>query len=203
MLTSLLGPDYVLHAHRHAHIKRPGQDGGRWHQDGRSGNFTTKDHGWLFEWRRHHRIRSVWAWYYPQEVSEDMGPTAVIPGVHYFDSESMRFHGKAYGDSNPGIPRCGKAGTVTIGHYHSWHSSWGTNRSNKNRFMIKFLFSRTHEPEGPSWNSNGEVSPKGTKEDAGQGLVAARQHVWDWLSGQGETAAKRGNGNGGDITSID
>lgn len=49
VLTSLLGPDYVLHAHRHAHIKRPGQDGGRWHQDGRSGNFTTKDHGWLFE----------------------------------------------------------------------------------------------------------------------------------------------------------
>jgi hypothetical protein len=60
-LTNLLRANYVMHLHCHAHIKRPGQKGGAWHQDGRSKKFTTKDHGWLFEWRQHHCFRSVWA----------------------------------------------------------------------------------------------------------------------------------------------
>ena len=129
----------MMHPHRHAHLKQPGQKGGAWHQDGRSKHFTTKDHGWLFEWRRHHRFRSVWAWYYPQEVTEDMGPTAVIPGVQYYDLETMRHYNSAYTDPELGALLCGQAGTITIGHYHQWHSSWGTNHSNKNRYMIKFL----------------------------------------------------------------
>jgi hypothetical protein len=205
VLTSLLGPDYVLHPHRHAHIKRPGQEGGRWHQDGRSGNFTTKDHGWLFEWRRHHRIRSVWVWYYPQEVTRDMGPTAVIPGVQYYDMESMRYYDNAYSEPEIVASLCGPAGTVTIGHYHSWHSSWGTNHSNKNRYMIKFLFSRSREPQRPSWNSTGAAPVnEATEQDAIRGLVAARQHVWDWLGGQSVGQTKNGNGTTADIArSID
>ena len=51
VLTSLLGPNYMMHPHRHAHMKQPGTKRWCWHQDGRSKHFTTKDHGWLFEWR--------------------------------------------------------------------------------------------------------------------------------------------------------
>ena len=134
-----------------------------------------------------------------------MGPTAVIPGAQYYDMESMRYHDSTYSEPEIVAPLCGPAGTVTIGHYHSWHSSWGTNHSNKNRYMIKFLFSRAREPQRPSWNSTGAASlDKTAEEDASRGLVAARQHVWDWLSGQSETPMKSGNGTTADVArSID
>ena len=201
VLTSLLGPNYMMHPHRHAHMKQPGQKGGAWHQDGRSKHFTTKDHGWLFEWRRHHRFRSVWAWYYPQEVTEDMGPTAVIPGVQYYDLESMRHYNDAYSDPGIGALLCGKAGTVTIGHYHQWHSSWGTNHSNKNRYMIKFLLTRTEEPQYPSWNTNG-ITSTDINEAPTPGQEAVWNHVWDWLNGGNEAMAKNGGRNGNHVSQL-
>ena len=205
VLTSLLGPNYMMHPHRHAHMKQPGQKGGAWHQDGRSKHFTTKDHGWLFEWRRHHCFRSVWAWYYPQEVTEDMGPTAVIPGVQYYDLESMRHYNSAYSDPGIGALLCGKAGTLTIGHYHQWHSSWGTNRSNKNRYMIKFLLTRTEEPQQPSWNANGIASTDtelSTDDAPTPGQEAVWKHVWDWLSGGNEAMAQNGDRNGNHVSQL-
>lgn len=196
VLTSLLGPNYMIHPHRHAHMKSPGQKGGAWHQDGRSKHFTTKDHGWLFEWRRHHRFRSVWAWYYPQEVTEDMGPTAVIPGRQYYDLESMRHYNNVYTEPKIGALLCGKAGTLTIGHYHQWHSSWGTNHSNKNRYMIKFLLARTEEPGQPSWNTNGmnamDTEPL-TGDAPTPGQEAVWRYVWDWLNGDNGIISKNGD----------
>ena len=205
VLTSLLGPNYMMHPHRHAHMKQPGQKGGAWHQDGRSKHFTTKDHGWLFEWRRYHRFRSVWAWYYPQEVTEDMGPTAVIPGMQYYDLESMRHYNDAYTDPKIGALLCGEAGTITIGHYHQWHSSWGTNHSDKNRYMIKFLLTRTEEPGHPSWNANGvgstDTAPL-TDDAPTPGQEAVWNNVWSWLNGEDETTAKNGGGNGNHVSQL-
>ena len=204
VLTSLLGPNYMMHPHRHAHMKQPGQKGGTWHQDGRSKHFTTKDHGWLFEWRRHHRFRSVWAWYYPQEVTENMGPTAVIPGVQYYDIESMRHHDNAYSDPEIGALLCGKAGTVTIGHYHQWHSSWGTNHSDKNRYMIKFLLTRIEEPQHPSWNANSISSTDAeslTGDAPTPGQEAVWKHVWGWLNGDNEAMATKNRGRNGNHVS--
>lgn len=201
VLTSLLGPNYMMHPHRHAHMKEPGQKGGAWHQDGRSKHFTTKDHGWLFEWRRHHRFRSVWAWYYPQEVIEDMGPTAVIPRVQYYDLESMRHYNSAYTDPEIGALLCGRAGTLTIGHYHQWHSSWGTNHSNKNRYMIKFLLTRTEEPQHPSWNANG-IASTDTNDAPTPGQEAAWKHVWGWLNGDDGTTSKNGSRNGNHVSEL-
>ena len=201
VLTSLLGPNYIMHPHRHAHMKQPGQKGGAWHQDGRSKHFTTKDHGWLFEWRRHHCFRSVWAWYYPQEVTEDMGPTAVIPGVQYYDLESMRHYNNAYSDPEIGALLCGQAGTITIGHYHQWHSSWGTNQSDKNRYMIKFLLTRTEEPQHPSWNTNG-ITSTDINDAPTSGQEAVWNHVWGWLNGDGEAMARNEGGNGNHIPQL-
>ena len=205
VLTSLLGPNYMMHPHRHAHMKEPGQKGGAWHQDGRSKHFTTKDHGWLFEWRRHHRFRSVWAWYYPQKVTEDMGPTAVIPGAQYYDLESMRHYNSAYSDPEIGALLCGKAGTITIGHYHQWHSSWGTNCSDKNRYMIKFLLTRTEEPGHPSWNTNGVGSADNaplTDDAPTPGQKAVWNRVWGWLNGDSEAMANNGSGNGNHVSEL-
>ena len=207
ILTSLLGPDYLIHPHRHAHIKRPGQKGGAWHQDGRSKKFTTQDHGWLFEWRRHHRFRSVWAWYYPQDITEDMGSTVVIPGAQYYDLESMRHYNNAYSDPEIGAPLCGKVGTVTIGHYHQWHSSWGTNHSNKNRYMIKFLLSRAEEPQYPSWNINSATSTDTeteqlTDDTSTPGQQAVWEYIWHWLCGHNQALAKNGSGNGTQVSQL-
>ena len=205
VLTSLLGPNYMMHPHRHAHMKQPGQQGGAWHQDGRSKHFTTKDHGWLFEWRRHHRFRSVWAWYYPQGVTEDMGPTAVIPGVQYYDLESMRYYNNAYTAPELGALLCGQAGTLTIGHYHQWHSSWGTNHSDKNRYMIKFLLTRTEEPGPPSWNANGITSTEAkslTADAPTSGQEAVWSYVWDWLNGGNMAMATNGGGNGNHVSQL-
>ena len=201
VLISLLGPNYMMHPHRHAHMKQPGQKGGAWHQDGRSKHFTTKDHGWLFEWRRHHRFRSVWAWYYPQEVTEDMGPTAVIPGGQYYDLESMRHYNNAYTDPEIGALLCGKAGTITIGHYHQWHSSWGTNHSNKNRYMIKFLLTRAEEPQQPSWIADG-ITSTAVNESPTPGQEAVWNHVWGWLNGGDDAMARNGGGNGNHVSEL-
>ena len=134
-----------------------------------------------------------------------MGPTAVIPGVQYYDLESMRHYNSAYSDPGIGALLCGKAGTITIGHYHQWHSSWGTNRSNKNRYMIKFLLTRTEEPQQPSWNANGIASTDtelSTDDAPTPGQEAVWKHVWDWLSGGNEAMAQNGDRNGNHVSQL-
>ena len=39
-----------------------------------------------------------------------MGPTAVIPGVQYYDLESMRHYNSAYSDPEIGAPALWKGG---------------------------------------------------------------------------------------------
>ena len=82
------------------------------------------------------------AFYYPQDVTEDMGPTAIQPATQYYMEPS----------DAPGLSLCGEAGTVTIVHYELWHRAT-ENLSDKIRFMLKFLFCRTEEPQQPSWNA--------------------------------------------------
>ena len=73
-LTSILGPDYLMNPHRHCHLNPPGSLGQKWHKD-----------NYVFDQIiRHPRPRWVLAFYYPQDVTADMGPTSVIPGCHYY-----------------------------------------------------------------------------------------------------------------------
>ena len=134
-LTSLLGPDYLMHPHRYCHLNSPGSDGQTWHKD-----------DYVFDQKvRHHRFRWVMAFYYPQDVTEDMGPTGVLPGKQYYNTVS---------DTNPtqsteqAKALCGKAGTVTIVNFDSWHRAIA-NRSDKKRYMLKFQFTRMGEPSQP------------------------------------------------------
>ena len=75
-LTSLLGPDYILNPHRHCHLNPLGAKGQTWHKD-----CYVFDHN-----MRQPRFHWLLALYYPQDVSEDMGPTGILPGVQNWET---------------------------------------------------------------------------------------------------------------------
>ena len=122
-LTSILGEDYIVHAHRHCHFRPPHTDAQRMHKD-----------SWA---RRHHRTRWAMAFYYPQDTTVDMGPTGVVPGSQYFNNTP---------DSEAEVALAGEAGTVVIVHYDLWHRGMA-NVTDRKRYMLKFLFARMDEPE--------------------------------------------------------
>jgi hypothetical protein len=168
-LSSILGPEYYVHPCRHCHFNSPGSPGQQMHRD----SFT----------RRRHRTRWAMAFYYPQDVPEEKGPTAVSPGSHYHNTYSEDA-------AAPEVALGGEAGTVAIVHYDLWHR--GTpNRTDQKRFMHKFLFTRMQEPKSPSWNSTAEAWPQ-----TADPRQAMWQNLWDWHSGRGENGATTAAANG-------
>ena len=175
-LTSILGPNYVMHQHRACHYHPPGSKEQNWHKDYPLGGNT-----------HYHRTRLAMAFYYPQDVTEDMGPTAIQPGTQYYMTSVK---------DAIGLPICGEAGTVTIVHYGLWHRAT-ENRSDKTRFMLKFLFCRTEEPQQPSWNTE-NLSWELHRAPAIQHQTLWR-HLWKWHRGEqngkmpARTSLSRGN----------
>ena len=164
-LTSVLGQNYVMNQHRACHYHPPGSKAQDWHKDYPLGGNV-----------RYHRTRLAMAFYYPQDVTEDMGPTAIQPTTQYYMTPS----------EDAGLSLCGEAGTVTIVHYELWHRAT-ENLSDKIRFMLKFLFCRTEEPQQPSWNS--ENPNWETNQTAPVEHQMMWQHLWQWHRGKqnGET----------------
>ena len=167
-LTSVLGPDYVMHSHRHPHINPVGSDGGGWH----------KDSYWGFRKVRSHRTRWAMIFYYPQDTQLENGPTAVMPGTHCFEkraaSEAEEHH----------LPIAGGAGSMALVHFDLWHRAM-PNQADYTRYMMKFQFTRMQEPSAPTWNAQG-----GTWTSADGSFMSARH--WDWHCGGG--AISDGNG---------
>ena len=158
-LQSLLGADYLIHPHRHCHENPSGSDGQRMHQDSYENDENV----------RHHRTRWAMAFYYPQDVSLEMGPTAVLPASQYFNSAEQA-HRRAE------LPLCGAAGTVTIVHYDLWHRAM-PNASDRHRYMVKFLFTRMSEPRTAAWDHRAPACDL-----AGDDPPAAlRRRMWDWM----------------------
>ena len=206
-LTSLLGTNYVIHPHRHCHNLGPGESGQHWHKDDYVADQNV----------RHHRFRWVMAFYYPQDVSEDMGPTAIVPGRQFYNTvydnnlartaeeleterdsavarSQLANHDsalvrrverrlaveRAHTIEHGELPLCGKAGTVNLVNFDTWHRATA-NRSEKMRYMLKFQFTRMQEPEGaPSWNS---TNPRwqSVSHDTHPRLS---EDVWSWLHGR-------------------
>ena len=84
-LTSVLGEDYILHPHHFVHESSADDQG--FHQDG---NLPWND-------RAHYRThRPNWAmlFYYPQRVTDDNGPTEVLPGTQYWTTNFEMPEGK-------------------------------------------------------------------------------------------------------------
>jgi hypothetical protein len=152
-LAGILGPGYFLQPHRYCHLNAPGTLGQKLHRDG----FCT---------RRHH-TRAAMAFYYPQDVTEAMAPTAIVPRSQYANTRP------------PEAERllCVEAGTVVIVDFNIWHR--GTpNVSDRSRAMVKFLFARMEEPGEPNgsrrraWHSD-EADP----------LSPLWEHLWEWHGG--------------------
>ena len=157
-LISVLGEDYYMQPHRHPHFNQPKSEGQRMHQDGGR--------------RWSHHTRRLLVFYYPQDTPLELGPTGIVPGSHYYNTPD----GATVSDE---LPVCGKAGTVAIVNYDLWHRGM-PNRTDKNRYMMKFLFARMSEPESPSWNTE-----KAEWEQIGNDIHQKMfQHVWDWHYGK-------------------
>ena len=105
-LQSLLGADYRLQCHRHAHVLPPSGSAGlpraqRFHQDGTERKFA----GWNRPWRRWHRPRKLNVFYYPHDGWLERGPTEIVAGSQYW----AEFHAAFRTHSRPLIA---PAGTV-------------------------------------------------------------------------------------------
>jgi len=165
-LQSLLGPDYLVHPHRHCHHNTQGSGGQNMHQDSYEDDQNV----------RHHRTRWTMAFYYPQDVALDMGPTAILPASQYYHSAEQAHQREE-------LPLCGRAGTVTIVHYDLWHRAM-PNESDRDRFMVKFLFTRMSEPQAPTWDHR-----DGTwTVDADDPPINLCRRAWDWMRGEATAA---------------
>lgn len=177
-LASILGDDYFMEPHRHCHYNAPGSKGQELHKD----SFT----------RRRHRTRLLLAFYYPQETTEDMGPTSIVPGSHYYNTSGGALDGAEE------MLVTMKAGAVAIVNYDIWHRGTA-NRSDRPRYMMKFLFARMSEPDAPTWDTGGHRWAN----DAGNGHAAMHRHMWDWHGGRTNgNAASDGGGSNGSVSSL-
>jgi len=175
-LTRILGPGYVMHPHRYCHLRRPEAVAQGWHKD-----------DYVYDQNvRHHRGRWVMAFYYPQAVTADMGPTSIAPGHQHYDTTAQ-----LETEESAEMPITGPAGTVAIVNFDSWHRGCA-NTTRSSRYMLKFQFLRMEEPtpfDAEQW----------VDIDGDQRNGVAR-HVWDWLRGSSESTG----GFCGDIkTAID
>jgi hypothetical protein len=179
-LVSIMGEDFRMNPHRHCHALAPGSGGQQWHQDAVN--------------NRHHRIPRVLAMYYPQDVTPEMGPTLILPGTQYRNAPTARM--ASYGTFGSQLALAVPAGTVAITHYDIWHRAT-PNRSERTRYMLKFLFDRGSEPLRPSWNADPEARegilpqfnrvwlPIDNQSDAYKHRVMW-MNAWKWLWGAGE-----------------
>ena len=174
-LTSSLGENYVMHSHRYCHFNSPGSAGQNFHKDSYEGD----------EQVRRHRCRWMMGFYYPQDTTEDMGPTAVLPATQYYETPESAH-------TQPELALCGEAGTVTLVHYDLWHRAM-PNQSDKKRHMLKFLFTRLDEPKDPSWHSVDSTwgSPDG--EASSEGHEVMWRSLWNWYYGN-QNGATEGKG---------
>ena len=178
-LQSVLGPGFIMHAHRHPHINPAHSGGGGWH----------KDSYWGYNKVRYHRTRWAMIFYYPQDVALENGPTAVMAGTQYYNA---RVEDEA---SEVHVPVLGAAGTAALVHFDLWHRAM-PNSTDRTRYMMKFQFARMAEPSRPSWNNRSLEWP-GDSADKHRGMWS---QVWDWHCG------KKGSGiaaNGHSVAALE
>ncbi|MDA0840696.1 MAG: HEAT repeat domain-containing protein [Planctomycetota bacterium] len=170
--TSLLGEDYILNPHRHCHLNAPGSKGQRWHKDNYTATFNI----------RQPRFRWVMAFYYPQDVTVDMGPTGILPGRHFYKGISDDDSSKTIEEE---LGLTGKAGTVNIVHFDVFHRAL-PNLSDRKRYMLKFQFVRMQEPVRPTWDFQKHYWDYEGPEPCHQAAL----DVWNWLRGDHLAAAR-------------
>ena len=181
VLTSLLGPNYLIHPHRAIHrttpvAERPPEFGAAtdehlmgkgstatsmWHQDAQSPLARS----------RHHLPKYLIGFYYPHDVHAEMGPTRLLVASHL--------------DKKPVLtreiyqPEFIKAGTFIVTHFDISHAGF-PNFSDHDRYMIKFVFARADYPAEATWN---HCDPHWRNPGDSGALGPAHRHIWDWMRG--------------------
>ncbi|TDG00780.1 HEAT repeat domain-containing protein [Paenibacillus piri] len=167
-LTSVLGPNYMMHTHRHGHFNASPKAGG-WH----------KDSYWGYKKMRNHHPWWAMVMYFPQDTPVELGPTGVMPGTQNYESRTF------ISDETEGeAVASGKAGTFALIHYDIWHRST-PNVLGQPRYMLKFEFMRTESPTAPSW----DCVERDWKQPASFSTNIVRHEAmwkdtWNWLSGR-------------------
>jgi hypothetical protein len=165
-LSTLLGPTYAMHPHRYCHRNEPGSTAQRLHKDTRE--FSGDRH------LRHHRPRWLIAFYYPQDVHADMGPTAIVPRSQYYLEQP---------DAHmwPEELLCPPEGTVALVHFGMWHRATA-NLSAGPRYMFKFEFARMDEPDAFE-ATEPATDPVMEEDDAPVRHPAVWAHLERWIRG--------------------
>mmetsp|Transcript_36847 Transcript_36847/g.84927 ORF Transcript_36847/g.84927 Transcript_36847/m.84927 type:complete len:677 (+) Transcript_36847:97-2127(+) len=158
-LTTILGDGYVLMPHRHCHVVDEESPSQPFHRD----SFFS------FEQFRHWFPMEVMVCYYPQAVTLDMGPTAVIPGSQYHQGRlrraAMELSPGGWGDTvGQEMLTSEEPGMCVLMHYHLWHRASSraegreaqeklkrehTGDASLARYMIKLQFRRVRSFKDP------------------------------------------------------
>lgn len=197
-LTGILGPNYVMHPHRHCHPNFPAEpsDEGQGllmgiHKDGHAGSK-----------RPRHRVPR-WAilFYFPHDCPVEMGPTCIIPGNQYLreitseelDTQAVIPAPKADGTlelpeqfvGRTFVPCAGEAGSIWIMHFDIAHSVL-LNFTGMPRYGMKFVFMRTEEPTRPEWDNRTRYWQAPDLNQATFDHEIVWTYVWNWLRGAEE-----------------
>ncbi|NOU94289.1 phytanoyl-CoA dioxygenase [Paenibacillus sp. LMG 31456] len=167
-LTSVLGPNYLMHTHRHGHFNASPTAGG-WH----------KDSYWGYKKMRNHHPWWAMIMYFPQDTPVELGPTGVMPGTQNYESRTF-----VSDDAEGEAVASGNAGTFALIHYDIWHRST-PNVLGQPRYMLKFEFMRTEAPTAPSWDC---LEPEWKQPASFSTKINEHEtmwkETWNWLSGQ-------------------
>lgn len=165
-LTSVLGPDYIMHPHRHCHFTLPGRKTQSWHKDSYWGHAKVRNH---HQW---------WAmiFYYNHAVDEELGPSGLMPGTQYYNNRT--------GDEREvDLHLQGEAGTFALIHYDLWHRGGANLSTDRTRSMLKFQFVRMERPTTPTWNHTGSDWVPMNGDGPPNQHESIWQHQWQWLGG--------------------
>jgi HEAT repeat protein len=185
-LNSILGDDYILHPHRFMHASEPLPESERnlnleghehappmgegsvaqsnWHQDGHC----------PLSRARYHLPRFAMIMYFPQDTPVERGPTRVIPGTQlqpYLEEEDYPF---AFVCDHI------KAGTCFLIAWDIAHAAL-SNLTGSSRYMLKFIFMRTRNPEGPSWDGDDGPWQQPQERLGRYDHNKAWSYIWDWM----------------------
>ena len=186
-LTSIAGPDYYLHPHRAVHSSTPvanreavltpevnapamgkgSRAGSGWHQDAQS----------PLSRARHHVPRYLIGFYFPHDTPLEMGPTRIQAGSHLY-SEPVAPRGVVLTH----VP----AGSFLLLHFDMVHAGF-PNRTDKTRYMVKFVFTRTRHPDTPSWNNAQDAWQRPATCIPEFDLPETWSYIWHWMRGAPRT----------------
>lgn len=171
-LTSVLGPNYLMHPHRHCHFTLPGRKTQSWHKDSYWGYAKVRNH---HQW---------WAmiFYYNHAVDEELGPSGIMPGTQYYNNRT--------GDeSEQDVHMQGEAGTFALIHYDLWHRGGANLSADRTRSMLKFQFVRMARPAAPTWDHGSTPWQQMNGDGPPNQHESIWQHQWQWLGGSAGNGA--------------